>query len=155
MYVLNWLKQKTQIDKTDVFGEKTYHAIPRSFGLFSPKSSNRNNRYRLSINFKHAIWKLSTWRPSLITLQWLFFNHLHYTVTARTELRLCFRIPVRTSHRIPDRSPNALAVEVTAFIPFCWTATEIFVRTGSADVKTVFWSWKEGVLRQNQEVKRT
>ena len=26
--------------------------IPRSFGLFFSKSSNRNNRYRLSINFK-------------------------------------------------------------------------------------------------------
>ena len=46
------LQQKTQKYKADFILGKTYHT---AFDCFFLKSSNRNNRYRLSINFKRAI----------------------------------------------------------------------------------------------------
>lgn len=107
MYVLNWLKQKTQIDKTDVFGEKTYHAIPRSFGLFSPKSSNRNNHYGLSINFKWLFRKLWPWsliycNQILLLYSNCFLNHLHYRLLWAQKIMLSksnSNIPVNSRQR--------------------------------------------------------
>lgn len=154
MYVLNWLKQKTQIDKTDVFGEKTYHAALDCFP--------RNRPIEITITGCQSI--LSGHLESC-DLEALFIPIKSYYCTVTVFLitfttvycerrRSCFRNPIQTSQWIPGKGPHVPAVEITAFISFSWKTTAIFVRISIAAVSTVVWSWKESALRWNQDVRR-
>lgn len=135
------------------FWRKTYHEALNCFSRNRPIEINVTScQSNLSVQFES--------RPReglVISIKSHYctvtvFNHLHYSYCKCR--RSCFRNPIRTSQRIPGRSPNAPAVEITAFIPFRWKATEIFAPIGNATARSVVWSWKENALRRNQYVKR-